>query len=134
MERSIPASRPISSTVSVSIVLGSGEGSAFTRKYNCTRLVWYEVHADMAVAIQRETSIKRYSRAWKINLIEAENPDWLDLWDSILPGPLPGQRRTIEEVRPGIPDRGLTESPHIETQRYRAESSLLSKTLAFLDA
>jgi len=43
-------------------------------------------------------------------------PRLLDLWDSILPGPLPGQRRTIEEVRPGIPDRGPTEAPHIETQ------------------
>jgi putative endonuclease len=81
-----------------------GEGSLFTRKYNCTLLVWYEVHADMRVAIQRETSIKRYPRAWKINLIEAENPDWIDLWDSIRPGPSPGQRRSIEDVRRGLPD------------------------------
>jgi putative endonuclease len=78
-----------------------GEGSSFTAKYNCKRLVWFEVHADMRVAIQRETSIKRYLRQWKINLIEAENPDWLDLWGAIRPGPLPGQRRTIEQVRRG---------------------------------
>jgi putative endonuclease len=75
-----------------------GEGSEFTRKYNCKRLVWYEVHDDMRVAIQRETSIKRYPRQWKINLIETENPDWLDLWESILPGPLPEERRSIDEV------------------------------------
>jgi putative endonuclease len=52
----------------------------------------------MRVAIQRETSIKRYPRQWKINLIETENPDWLDLWESILPGPLPEERRSIDEV------------------------------------
>ncbi len=80
----------------------AGEGAAFTHKYNCARLVWYEVHADMAVAIQRETSIKRYLRQWKIDLIEAENPDWLDLWENIRPQPLPGERRTIDEVRRGM--------------------------------
>ncbi len=78
-----------------------GEGSEFTRKYNCKRLVWYEVHDDMRAAIQRETSIKRYPRQWKINLIEAENPDWLDLWEAILPKPLPGERSSIEELRRG---------------------------------
>src|SRR5262249_17488926 len=76
-----------------------GEGSSFTTKYKCARLVWYEVHESMRAAIQRETSLKRYPRQWKINLIEAENPDWLDLWESILPGPLLGERRSIEEVR-----------------------------------
>ncbi|RYG36376.1 MAG: GIY-YIG nuclease family protein [Burkholderiales bacterium] len=82
----------------------TGEGSGFTRAYKCTRLAWYEVHADMRVAIQRETSIKRYPRQWKINLIEAENPDWHDLWDRILPGPLPGQRKTIADLRSGTTD------------------------------
>jgi len=78
-----------------------GEGGGFTSKYNCRRLVWYEVHDDIRVAIQRETSIKRYPRQRKINLIETENPDWLDLWGSILPGPLPGEQRSIAELRRG---------------------------------
>ncbi|HEX5008608.1 MAG TPA: GIY-YIG nuclease family protein, partial [Hyphomonadaceae bacterium] len=74
-----------------------GEGSRFTDEYWCRRLVWYEVHLDMRVAIQREKSLKRYLRAWKIELIEKENPNWIDLWESIVPGPLPGERRVTPE-------------------------------------
>ncbi len=77
------------------------EACEFTRKYKCTRLVWYEVHADMKVAIQRETSLKRYSRAWKENLIAEKNPDWNDLWDEIVPGPKPGKRLSPETIRRG---------------------------------
>ena len=79
----------------------ASEGSQFAAKYNCKRLAWYEIHEDINVAIQREKSIKRYSRAWKINLIEAMNPDWMDLWEEIRPQPLPGERRTIDELRRG---------------------------------
>ena len=83
----------------------AGEGSGFAAKYKCKLLVWYEVLADIRVAIQREKSIKRYSRQWKINLIEAQNPDWLDLWDEIRSAPFRGQRRSIEQVRRGeFPD------------------------------
>jgi putative endonuclease len=56
-----------------------GKGSAFVKKYGVTRLVYYEEHKLYAVAIQRETSIKRWKRAWKIALIEKFNPDWEDL-------------------------------------------------------
>ncbi len=80
----------------------AGEGGTFTSKYNCNRLVWYEVHADMRVAIQREKSIKRYLRAWKIKLIETDNPGWNDLWSNIRPGPLPGEWLSIEELRRGV--------------------------------
>jgi putative endonuclease len=82
----------------------AGEACAFTQKYKCTRLVWYEVHADadMRVAIQRETSLKRYRRAWKEKLIAESNPDWLDLWSDIRPGPFPGQWLSVEEVRRGV--------------------------------
>jgi len=79
----------------------AGEAGAFTRRYKCTQLVWYEVHADMRVAIQRETSLKRYRRAWKEKLIAEMNPDWLDLWNDIRPGPLPGQWLSVDEVRRG---------------------------------
>ena len=55
----------------------------FTSKYGCTRLVWFEAHEDMRVAIQREKTMKHWSRRWKIDLIIASNPDWHDLWDEI---------------------------------------------------
>jgi putative endonuclease len=56
----------------------------FTQKYGLHRLVWYERHDSMKSAIQRETSIKRYKREWKINLIERENPDWNDLYPRLV--------------------------------------------------
>ncbi len=58
----------------------AGTGSAFTRRYNVHRLVYYEQYDDVRDAIQREKSIKRYRRAWKINLIEQQNSDWADLF------------------------------------------------------
>jgi putative endonuclease len=51
----------------------------FTRDYGVYRLVWAESHATMPAAIAREKQLKRWHRQWKINLIEAENPDWRDL-------------------------------------------------------
>jgi putative endonuclease len=52
----------------------------FSKRYNCTRLVWYEVHEDVRVAIQREKSLKRWYRDWKIALVEKSNPNWRDLF------------------------------------------------------
>ena len=66
----------------------AGEASAFTRRYGVHMLVWYEEFANVREAIQREKSLKRYNRAWKINLIERTNPHWLDLYPS-LPGVAP---------------------------------------------
>jgi putative endonuclease len=57
----------------------TGETRGFTQRYGCKSLVWFEVHGGMREAIQRETSLKRYNRAWKLRLIEAENPEWNDL-------------------------------------------------------
>jgi putative endonuclease len=51
-------------------------------------LVWYEEFADVREAIQREKSLKRYNREWKINLIEQTNPHWTDLYPT-LPGVAP---------------------------------------------
>ena len=56
-----------------------GVGSAFTKKYGLTRLVYYETHALIVDAIQRETNIKRWKRDWKIALIETINPNWDEL-------------------------------------------------------
>ena len=58
--------------------------SGFTAKYNCDKLVWYEVHENMENAISREKQIKAGSREKKQSLIEAMNPDWKDLYESIL--------------------------------------------------
>ena len=56
-----------------------GRGSKFTNTYGVTRLVWFEEYPLYADAIQRETSLKRWKREWKIALIESGNPDWNDL-------------------------------------------------------
>jgi len=61
-----------------------GRVEGFTKRYGLHRLVWYEAHRDMKSAIQRETSIKRYKRDWKINLIEQDNPDWNDLYPALM--------------------------------------------------
>lgn len=55
----------------------------FTDKYNLERLVWFEQHDEPGEAIRREKSIKRWNRAWKVDLIETENPEWRDLWSEI---------------------------------------------------
>jgi putative endonuclease len=61
-----------------------GQGSAFTKKYGLTRLVWYETYDLFTDAMQRETSLKRWPRKWKLELIEKENPNWDDLADVML--------------------------------------------------
>ena len=55
----------------------------FTTTNDVDRLVWYEPHTDVTVAITREKQIKKWRRDWKIALIEAANPDWRDLYESI---------------------------------------------------
>ncbi len=57
----------------------AGRGSAFVKKYDVTRLVWFEEHPLYVDAIQRETSLKRWKREWKLALIEKHNPEWEDL-------------------------------------------------------
>ena len=66
----------------------SGVGSAFTKKYRVHMLVWFEEFTSPDAAIQREKTMKEWPRAWKINLIERENPHWIDLYAS-LPGVAP---------------------------------------------
>ena len=55
----------------------------FTAKYNITQLVWFETYDDPVSAITREKELKKWKRAWKVQLIEAENPQWDDLYESI---------------------------------------------------
>ncbi|MBX9824592.1 MAG: GIY-YIG nuclease family protein [Xanthobacteraceae bacterium] len=55
----------------------------FTSRYGVTRLVWFEAYDDPTTAITREKEIKKWRRDWKVTLIENENPDWDDLYNSI---------------------------------------------------
>jgi putative endonuclease len=57
--------------------------SGFSKKYGCKMLVWYELHESMIEAITREKQIKAGSRARKLALIEALNPEWIDLYESL---------------------------------------------------
>ncbi|KIT16323.1 GIY-YIG nuclease family protein [Jannaschia aquimarina] len=57
--------------------------NSFTARCNVTKLVWFERHEAAPYAIKREKSIKKWKRAWKISLIERENPEWCDLWSGI---------------------------------------------------
>jgi putative endonuclease len=55
----------------------------FTSKYGVDRLVWFETHQDWEFAIRREKQIEEWKRAWKIQLIEADNPQWIDLYHDL---------------------------------------------------
>ena len=57
----------------------AGTMPGFTSRYGVHRLVWFEGHDSMAAAIAREKALKKWNRDWKLNLIETDNPEWLDL-------------------------------------------------------
>ena len=59
---------------------------SFTKKYEVTRLVYFEIFDQIEHAIQREKRLKKWPRAWKISLIEQQNPDWIDLYPEIAGG------------------------------------------------
>ena len=59
----------------------AGEIGGFTKKYNLNKLVWFEVQDDMDCALLREDRIKHWIAKWKVALIEASNPDWLDVYE-----------------------------------------------------
>ncbi len=54
--------------------------NSFTAKYNCNKLVYYEMYSTIEEAIGIEKRLKKWNRAWKIELIEKNNPKWLDLY------------------------------------------------------
>jgi putative endonuclease len=71
----------------------------FTKRYGVTQLVYYEFHDDMSPAIRREKQVKEWRRAWKVRLIEAMNPEWLNLFDpatgEISAGPADSMRQNL---------------------------------------
>jgi putative endonuclease len=62
----------------------SGSVQGFTERYAVHHLVWFESAPSVESAIEKEKQIKNWRRDWKIALIEKENPDWQDLYESLL--------------------------------------------------
>jgi putative endonuclease len=56
----------------------------FTNRYGVQHLVWYELHDGMESAIEREKRLKEWKRIWKLELIENSNPNWQDLYETIV--------------------------------------------------
>ena len=61
----------------------TGTGSRFAKRYSVRLLVYFEIFQDVRQAIRREKAIKGWPRAWKVELIEARNPKWRDLYPEI---------------------------------------------------
>jgi putative endonuclease len=62
----------------------NGAVPGFTRKYGCKLLVWYEAHEDLQEARLREVQMKKWKRLWKLSEMERMNPDWHDLYPTLL--------------------------------------------------
>jgi len=56
----------------------------FSKKYDLTMLVWYEVHDDIKESIKREKAIKKWERHWKVKRIQEMNPEWNDLYETLV--------------------------------------------------
>ncbi len=61
----------------------SGELPGFTASYRCNKLIYYEHYSNVDEAIARETQLKKWSRAKKIELVERMNPRWVDLFEEV---------------------------------------------------
>jgi len=61
-----------------------GFTEGFTKQYDVKHLVWFEQHENANSAISREKQIKKWNRAWKINLIQETNPRWRDLYKEVV--------------------------------------------------
>jgi putative endonuclease len=61
-----------------------GHVEGFSKRYELKRLVWYEAFEDIRTAIQQEKTMKHWPRAWKSRLINTHNPEWSDLYDTLI--------------------------------------------------
>jgi putative endonuclease len=61
----------------------TGATTGFSKTHSIGRLVYYEPHDDIRLAQQRERSLKRWLRKWKLELIEKSNPNWADLYETL---------------------------------------------------
>ena len=64
----------------------SGASEGFTKRHHVNRLVYFERFDEIEQAIHREKRLKKWPRAWKISLIEQDNPNWIDLYPEITGG------------------------------------------------
>lgn len=62
--------------------------AGFTAKHGVDQLVWFEVHESREAAFRRERQIKKWNRAWRLELIEKTNPGWRDLHEELRLGDL----------------------------------------------
>ncbi|WP_374367997.1 GIY-YIG nuclease family protein [Dongia sp.] len=62
----------------------TGTIAGFTKRYGINQLVYFEGHDDINAAIQREKTVKGWRRAWKVRLIVKDNPDWIDLYETLM--------------------------------------------------
>jgi putative endonuclease len=60
-----------------------GLADGFTKKYGVKSLVWFEGTSSIEAAIQKEKQLKNWKRAWKVKLVEKENPEWRDLYPDL---------------------------------------------------
>ena len=61
----------------------NGLVEGFSKRYGCKLLVWYEAYDDLQEARYRELKMKKWKREWKVELIERDNPQWKDLYDTL---------------------------------------------------
>lgn len=62
----------------------NGLVAGFTKAHGCKLLVWYETHDDLQEARRRELQLKKWKRQWKLSMIEAVNPEWADLYPTVI--------------------------------------------------
>ena len=62
----------------------NGLVDGFTKNYGLKQLVYFEQYDDIRLAIQREKAIKHWPRAWKVRLIHGQNPEWQDLYETLI--------------------------------------------------
>src|SRR5205814_1850344 len=79
------SSSAAASAAAISTVSAFNRSGRFSAKYGVDRLVWFEAHESIAAAAKREKQIKEWKRAWKVELIERDNPQWMDLYPSLPP-------------------------------------------------
>ena len=81
-------------------------GATFTDRYNCDKLVYFEVFPDIEQAITREKQLKHFKREWKDQLVNAINPEWRDLMDGMVGDPeeMPDQIGHDEETGRRVSD------------------------------
>jgi putative endonuclease len=62
----------------------NGLVAGFTRKYGCKLLVWFEAYDNLQDARARQRQLKKWNRQWKLSEIEAQNPEWVDLYPGLV--------------------------------------------------